>query len=126
MKAVKINIIFLFLVGTVKVQAQIDLSGQVINEKNEPLQGVSIHAGNKKTISDQNGLFHVTIQSKSKTVTFSHIGYVTKTIEADSSGIVVQLISEFSSLTEVQVQSQNTAPASHRQTIAPAVIDAKK
>ena len=126
MNVVKINIIFLFLVGAVTTQAQMNLSGRVINEKNEPLQGVSISTGNKKTISDQNGMFQLTLQSKIKTVTFSHVGYVSKTITPDSIGMVVQLTSTYSSLKEVEVQVQNAASAMHRQPIAPTVIDAKK
>src|SRR5687767_4047859 len=108
MSVVRIYAIFMILVGAGRASAQINVNGSVVDEKNEPLQGVSIHAGNNKTISDQNGLFQITIQPKIKTVSFSHIGYLTKIIQADSGGIVVQLLSAYSSLTEVQVQSQNT------------------
>ncbi|HEX6427355.1 MAG TPA: TonB-dependent receptor [Niastella sp.] len=126
MNVVRIYTIFIILVGAGRASAQINVSGRVINEKNEPLQGVSIHAGNKKTTTDQNGLFQVIVQPNRKTVTFSHVGYLTKTINIDSSGMVVQLVSVYASLTEVQVQSQNAVSAMHRQTIAPTVIDAKK
>lgn len=115
-----------WLLPVAGVQAQIHLQGRVINEKNEPLAGVSIHAGSKKTVSDENGLFHLTIPSKKKTITCSCIGYASKTIVTDSDRVTVQLVPAYSSLSTVEVQSQTTVSAAHKQTIAPAVIDAKK
>jgi outer membrane receptor protein involved in Fe transport len=125
MNQVTIHIIFLFLLGTFKVQAQINLHGRVVNEKNEPLPGASIRCGNKKAITGENGFFHLIAESSEKVFTCSHIGYITNTITTDSSFIAIQLTPVYAALTEVQVQSQ-TSSIIQRQAIAPAVIDARK
>lgn len=65
-------------------QAQsIKLTGKVLNEKNEPLAGVSVKiAGNGGTSTDIDGRFSVSLATGKKyTVEFTAVGYATKTIE---------------------------------------------
>ena len=74
----------LFSLVTVSIaQAQIlKISGKVVNERNEPLPGVSIKLGNGTgTTTNVDGQFDLSLQTQKKyELTFSIVGYVTKTI----------------------------------------------
>ena len=106
-------IYLLFLLAfCINLSAQdLKLSGRVINDKNEPLSGVSItiHTGVGFT-SDFDGNFILSVKSFSgSTMTFSAVGYVTKSLKIDSVSssetLLIVLQSENKKLDEVVVQS---------------------
>jgi hypothetical protein len=72
----------LFLLNLVAA-AQTRISGKVINDKNEPLAGVSIGTGNGGTTSGVDGSFQLALApGRTYTLSFSAIGYAAKTINA--------------------------------------------
>ena len=73
---------FLFLFITLTSLAQNNkLSGKVLNDKNEPLPGVTVSAGAVTTTTDVDGNFSLNLAPGKKYVlTFSTVGYATKTV----------------------------------------------
>lgn len=75
--------IFSFILGHFSL-AQNLIKGQIVNEKNEPIEYVNIGIirGNKGSISDENGFFKINIPNKNlqDSLYFSHLNYHRKTI----------------------------------------------
>ena len=71
-----------FLLFSVVGAQTLKLSGKVVNEKNEPLPGVSVQiSGGNGTSSGSDGSFQLTLNPGTKyELTFSAVGYVTKII----------------------------------------------
>jgi hypothetical protein len=74
---------FTLLLGLALNAQNARISGKVINDKNEPLAGVSISNGNGGTTSAVDGTFQLALATgKTYTLTFSAVGYAAKTISA--------------------------------------------
>ena len=74
---------FLFTLLTLTVSAQnIQLTGKIVNEKNEPLPGVTISVpGIRGITSDVEGRYRISLAPKQKyEIEFSAIGYASKKI----------------------------------------------
>lgn len=59
------------------------ITGKILNEKNEPLQGVSVKVSGSRggTITDPEGRFNITIAAgKTYALSFSAVGYTAKTV----------------------------------------------
>ncbi len=87
-------LLYLFFLSTITVTAQspITVSGKVINEKNEPINGVSIRVNGIPggVTSDVEGQFRIKLDAGKKyVVIFSSIGYATKEI-SDVGGNALQ------------------------------------
>ncbi len=82
-------IIYIFLVFTIFVSAQI--KGVVVDENNKPIPYVNIWVenGNIGTTSEQDGSFSLQLKSQEKNLIFSAIGFERKTVEADKTEKVV-------------------------------------
>ena len=79
-----LTILCLFVFGLLQAQTA-RLSGKVVNEKNEPLTGVSVLIANGAgTRTDVDGNFSLSLSSGKKyLLSFSFVGYAAKTVEAD-------------------------------------------
>lgn len=76
-KLLPICIWMLCLSGYLSAQNSITIKGQVVDETNEPLIGVSVVADGKGTITDMDGNFTMTIPAGTKEIRVSYIGYKT-------------------------------------------------
>ncbi|MCW3094370.1 MAG: SusC/RagA family TonB-linked outer membrane protein [Ferruginibacter sp.] len=65
----------------------IEINGTVVNDKGEPMAGVSVHVKNTGTgvMTDANGNYHLTVPSEKSVLEFSFVGYVGKTIAVGES-----------------------------------------
>ncbi len=92
----------------------IDVKGKVVNEKGEPLEGVSVTVkGTKKvTVTNSNGVFS-TDAKVNDVLEFTYVGYGTKQIKVtgETNEISVQLILENKSLTEVVMTGYSSKKA---------------
>ena len=88
------------------------VSGSVIDEKNQPLPGVSVvvKKSGKGTTTDQNGKFTLRIDDKTDSLTFSMIGYVTQPVFVGAStALTVNLLPDIRQLRDVVVIGYGTA-----------------
>jgi len=75
----KKTLLMLFLLVPLFLQAQIKITGLIVDSENEPLIGVGIKSKTAKTgtISDIDGKFSITVE-KGEALVFSYIGYKSK------------------------------------------------
>ncbi len=95
--------IFLCLFVAAKAQK---ISGTIIDAKTKlPLEFVAVSAGETGTISNAAGRFEIELGKTDKYLTFSLLGYVSKTIAVDKikKEILVELIPRFSELSTVTI-----------------------
>ena len=85
--------------GTMKCQ------GTVVDEANEPLIGVSIVITNGKPVgtTDVDGRFSVIVPTRTKSLTFSYVGYKPVTLQAEASMGTIQLKPEAELLKDVVI-----------------------
>lgn len=85
--------------------AQTKLTGKVTDETNLPLPGVVVAqtGTSNKTTTDANGVYNLTLQSGTQSLTFSYIGYTSVTINYTGANIDVALKSSSQALNEVVV-----------------------
>lgn len=86
--------------------AQSTIKGKVVDERNTAIQGATITdiASKKQVQTDVNGLFEFPSNENSVTLQVQYIGFETKTIQANISGLTtIQLIPTSSQLNEVVV-----------------------
>ena len=86
--------------------AQMPVSGTVKDVKNEPIPGVSVlvKGTGTGTVTDQNGDFKITANSKESILVFSSIGFTSKEIKVgNQSSISVELLEDAKALNEVVV-----------------------
>ncbi len=85
--------------------AQTKLTGKVTDETNLPLPGVVVAqtGTSNKTTTDANGVYNLTLQSGTQSLTFSYIGYTSVTINYTGANIDVSLKSNSQALNEVVV-----------------------
>lgn len=87
------------------VQPPEDLRGRVVNEKNEPLEGVSVNVKGttKGTTTDNKGMFSIDATA-GQVLVISYVGFVTQEVAIGSAGIAeIKLITEDKSLDAVIV-----------------------
>lgn len=90
---------------------RIDLKGQVLNDKKEPLQGASVEIKGKKkgTYTDVNGVFELKQVENDATLLISFSGYLSKEINVKGKNfITIALIQRVSPLDQVQVIAYGT------------------
>lgn len=83
MRGLLITTCFLISFFSLSAQTIIPLSGKVVNEKNEPLAGVTItvNPSSKKTTTDAEGRFVINLDNTIKySITVSYVGHEAKTI----------------------------------------------
>lgn len=76
--------LFLFLIGIGIVTAQMRITGQIVDEKGEPIAGATIQIKNNKklgTSSDISGNFVISVP-KNSILIISYIGYKTQEVKA--------------------------------------------
>ncbi len=90
-------------------QQQATVSGRVVDEKGEPLIGVSImEAGTGNgTVTDIDGAFRLTLKNPKAKLTISYVGYATQTVQA-SDKMQITLRSDNTELQEVVVVGYGT------------------
>lgn len=87
------------------IQADI-VSGQVLDESNQPLPGVNIlvKGTTNGTTSDGNGKYSISVPSQDAVLVFSFIGYITQEVSADNRSVIdVTLSADVQTLGEVVV-----------------------
>jgi TonB-linked SusC/RagA family outer membrane protein len=92
-------------------ESKIDFKGQVLNEKQEPLQGASVEIKGKKkgTYSDRNGIFELEQVEEDATLIISFSGYLLKEIRLKGRTFVTIALTQNSSpLDQVQVIAYGT------------------
>jgi hypothetical protein len=110
-----VYLILLLQISVSALSQQNKLTGKIINEKNEPLSGVSIAQENGTgTTSDIDGNFSVSfIAGKKFNLSFSAVGYVSKTVEVNAEGLqgelIVTLAANSKKLDEVVIKSTSGA-----------------
>ena len=83
-----------------------DITGAVVNEKGEPVPGVSIlfKGGKSGSKADSNGIFRIRVPEYVTTLVFSHIGYISREVSIGGKReIKVVLAIEAKLLTEVTI-----------------------
>ena len=110
----------IFLIGltlfSIAAFAQFSLSGKVVDsESHEPLQGASVFAQNttKGTITDKDGLFHLSLDKGGYELIVSYTGYTSKTITVqggENREINVELQKADNSMSEIIIRSSNEVP----------------
>ena len=80
--SVRYLVTFIFLISSFATFAQSKLSGKIVNDKNEPLAGVTITAtGAGSTTTNIDGNFSLTLENGKKySLTISAVGYATKSV----------------------------------------------
>ena len=86
MRLKSINVLFFFLTNHL-LFAQ-NISGVIRDTENNPLFGVSIYnsSNTKNEISDVNGNFSIESSNQENKLIISHVGYISKKINIESSG----------------------------------------
>ncbi|MCW3115453.1 MAG: TonB-dependent receptor plug [Segetibacter sp.] len=88
------------------------ITGKVINDRGEPLSGVTVHLGGTNTtvISGADGSFSIRIPGNSGKLTFSYVGMQTQEVSVSDNGnnVEVRLIAIESSLDDVVVVGYGT------------------
>ncbi|WP_167668003.1 SusC/RagA family TonB-linked outer membrane protein [Mucilaginibacter gossypiicola] len=97
--------------GTKTLDQDVQIRGKVVDEKDQPLIGVSvsIKGTTKGTITDLNGNFSLSVASTNDILVFKYIGYTT--LETAASGtlpLTIKLIADSKSLNEVVVVGYGT------------------
>lgn len=129
-----IKYIWVILLGILAVQtmAAQNVSGMVLDVKNEPIENVNILILNteKGTVSDTNGAFSLTVEQGEHTLQLSKLGYGTQAItikpKTDSDHLVVVLRSSNEFLDEVVVTSQKREQTVQKIPIAITSLNAKR
>jgi iron complex outermembrane receptor protein len=103
MKKSLLTCITLFLFG--QLVAQHEVSGKLTSELGEPLVGANVSEKGtiKGTISDYNGMYHITVSSEDATLVFSYVGYETTEVAVEGKTEVNVVMVEGVSLGEVQI-----------------------
>ena len=98
--------------GALFAQAPIEISGEITDVRSdEPLQGVSIvvKGSLRGTTSDQNGVFHLTVNNEEAVLQISFAGYTTQEIPVKGNrNIVVALSADAAQLNDVIVVGYGT------------------
>ena len=81
------------------------ISGNVVSEKGEALQGVTVKSknNNKSAITNSDGKFQIEVDNKNPALIISYTGYNTKEVSAQSSNLFITLDPAYNDLSEVIV-----------------------
>jgi len=106
MKQFKFHFLFLFLIFSTTVIAQINVTGTVVDEKGEPLIGVRVlvKGTTQGTVTDFNGKFGVNVAKPSDVLVFSSVGYTSQEVRiVKGKTMSITLIEDSKLLNEVVV-----------------------
>lgn len=106
MKQFKFHFLFLFLIFSTTVIAQINVTGTVVDEKGEPLIGVRVLVKGtaQGTVTDFNGKFGVNVAKPSDVLVFSSVGYTSQEVRiVKGKTMSITLIEDSKLLNEVVV-----------------------
>lgn len=101
-----IALVFLFIGNQSFVYSQNTVSGKIRNEKNEPLAGAHVHAGQNFAVSDPSGNFSIDLPFGKNRIVVSYVGYKSADIVQDIDGDVVlniQLKEDISVLESIEI-----------------------
>ncbi|UEG51912.1 SusC/RagA family TonB-linked outer membrane protein [Mucilaginibacter daejeonensis] len=98
-------------VTNAKEMQAINITGKVVDEKDQPLVGVSVtvKGTSKGTITDVNGGFKLSVESTNDVLVFKYVGY--NTLEVPATGtlpLTIKLTADSKSLNEVVVVGYGT------------------
>ncbi|GHU73121.1 SusC/RagA family TonB-linked outer membrane protein [Bacteroidia bacterium] len=79
-RIIQLSIFLLVFTGYLAAQNQVTVSGQVVDETNEPLIGVTIQAGRAGTATDIDGNFSLTVPEGVKELKASYLSYKTQKV----------------------------------------------
>ncbi len=87
------QIVVFFIFYFLPLSAENIIEGMVIDEKEEPVAGANVHWSGTQTgtSTDNKGLFRLKINSSSKKLIASFVGYLNDTIEVENSKIPVKI-----------------------------------
>lgn len=94
---------------------KVTVTGKVLDEQDQPLSGVTVlDASNKnlKTVTDASGQFSLEVSGPGATLSFSYVGFISKSVTADRQEMVVRLSPENNKLNEVVVVGYGTQRSS--------------
>ncbi len=108
-KNIILSMVFILISSILFAQNTIDVNGIVKNSKNNPLQNVQIidNTSKKGTTTDKNGKFYLKNVDSNSKLTFSYVGYATKTLPAKENMEIV-LDESISDLDMVVVSASRT------------------
>lgn len=101
---------FLFIFNGTLI-SQITIKGKVVNEKEDPLEGVNVVVRNKNigTSTDDEGFFYLEIEDSPALIMFLYIGYVTEEVMVDRSiTLMVKMKQDWAKLDQVIVIGYGT------------------
>jgi len=105
-----IALVFLFIGNQSLVYSQNTISGKITSQKNEPLDGAHIHAGQNFAVSNPIGAFSIDVPSVQNRIVVSYIGYKTvdTLLNVDKDVVLnIQLKEDVSALSEIVVKDKN-------------------
>ena len=106
MKKTTLYLLFFFMLSSYVVAQQRTITGNVVDDTNLPLTGVTVQLKNTAigVITDFDGNYSITIPKDKNTLVFSYLGYTTKEIEVGTNNVVnVALVSKIEKLKDVVV-----------------------
>lgn len=105
---------FLFCLLFSFVQAQVTVSGKVIDEQGKPVQGASVYINNTTigTNSDTEGYFNLALQHGYHSLTVSYVGFETTSYRVNTldlpDEVVFQLFQKIDQLDEIVIKNKRT------------------
>ncbi len=105
-----IALVFLIIGNQSLVFSQNKISGKITNEKNEPLGGAHIHAGENFTVSLPDGNYSLELTSSENRVIVSYVGFktITKLISVSDDTIMnFKMEQDIAALSEIVIRDTN-------------------
>jgi TonB-dependent starch-binding outer membrane protein SusC len=95
MRRTHVLCLFIFMIGSISSFAQKSITGKIVDEKGEPLVGVTVLVkGTTDGISsDADGKYSVAV-AEGSTLSFSYIGYLSKEVKVASQKVINVVLSE--------------------------------
>lgn len=93
----KKKILILLLVFSSIINAQTDklkISGKVIDNTGQSLPGVTINSQGNNTVTDFDGAYAITVNGPKSTISYSYIGFTTKTVTVGSNKVINVTLAE--------------------------------
>lgn len=112
MKAKLFTTLFFLICGSVMFAQTYTVNGKVIDKSNEPLIGVTVSVKNtsRGVITDFDGNYSVTVDSKDATLVFSFVGYDTQEIVVGKQNVInVKMLESSIALDQVVVIGYGTS-----------------
>lgn len=109
------NLIFLFLVFPLVVNAQTLFSAKIVDgSSNEPVEAAVVQCGSGYTLSEKDGTVNLKVSRGDSIVFISAIGYENKTVSLSSDRETIRLLPAAVNLQELLVKSSNRIPFANR------------